>query len=312
MKNNNIKIDETAGKAEVKKLRAMTDRALLKYLSPKRPCPPVLFEAMRYSIFAGGKRLRPVLALLTARALGTDIRKALPAACAVEMIHTYSLIHDDLPAMDDDDMRRGKPTSHKKFGEANAILAGDALLTMAFEILSQPVKGVKPSDSMRAALAVAKGAGATGMVAGQAMDIINEGKKVSRSAVEYTHACKTGALITAAVLAGAHCAGASPAQVSAFKLFSARLGLAFQIIDDILDVTSDSKTLGKKAGKDKKAGKATYPAMYGLEKSRKMAQKLTLEAKSILYRIDKSSGNKKARQYNGLLYLADYFVKRTY
>ncbi|PKL91457.1 MAG: polyprenyl synthetase [Candidatus Goldiibacteriota bacterium HGW-Goldbacteria-1] len=283
----------------------MTDGALKGYLLPQKGHPARIYKAMQYSIFAGGKRLRPVLCLMAAKACGLSYKDALPAACALEMIHTYSLIHDDLPAMDNDDLRRGKPTCHKKFDEATAILAGDALLTKAFETALSASENKKTSKTaLRAALEIAKGAGAEGMVGGQMADIENEGKKHTKKALLYIHGHKTGSLITAAVTAGAILAGADTKKEKLFRAFGEKIGLAFQIADDILDETGDEKKMGKKLRKDSGAGKLTWPAVFGLDESRKKAFKLLFEARQILGKI--GTGTK------GLSALAELFVNRTH
>jgi geranylgeranyl diphosphate synthase type II len=262
--------------------RADVDAALERYLPAAPACPPRVGEAMRYSLFAGGKRLRPMLALAAAEAVALangresdeGRARALPAACALELIHTYSLIHDDLPAMDDDTLRRGRPTSHVVFGEGHAILAGDALLTEAFALMAREpdlpsLAGLK-LDAIRI---VAEAAGACGMVGGQAIDLdaAGSGAAFDGDGLRAMHARKTGALIRAAASAGAVMAGADPPQRAAVESFAAELGLAFQIVDDILDVEGVSEALGKTAGKDAAAGKPTYPALFGLEASRRMA-----------------------------------------
>ena len=239
--------------------------------------PGTIHKAMRYSLFAGGKRLRPVACIAAAEACGGSVTDALPAAAAVECIHTYSLIHDDLPCMDDDDLRRGRPTNHKVFGEGIAVLAGDALLTIAFEILaSHPGTKRHPTATLVRELAVASGS--TQLIAGQVLDLENEGKSISPATLRFIHSAKTAALLTASLRLGAMCANATPAQMTALTQFGSCLGLAFQVIDDILDVTQSTEKLGKTAGKDVKAVKATYPALFGLEKSRKTAADLTHRA----------------------------------
>ena len=262
--------------------RADVDAALERYLPQPPACPARVSDAMRYSLFAGGKRLRPILALAAAEAVavanerdaGDGRALALPAACALELIHTYSLIHDDLPAMDDDTLRRGRPTSHVVFGEGQAILAGDALLTEAFALMArEPGMPGLDARKLRAIQLVADAAGACGMVGGQAIDLAAAGAAASfdGDGLRAMHARKTGALIRAAAAAGAVMADASPPQLSAIEAFATELGLAFQIVDDILDVEGGSQALGKTAGKDAAAGKPTYPALYGLEASRRMA-----------------------------------------
>ncbi len=262
--------------------RAEVERALEQYLPSAPACPPRVGEAMRYSLFAGGKRLRPMLALAAAEAVADSVRGdleaaralALPAACALELIHTYSLVHDDLPAMDDDTLRRGRPTSHVVFGEGQAILAGDALLTEAFALMSrEPDDASLAARKLRAIRIVADAAGACGMVGGQAIDLeaAGAGASFDGDGLRAMHARKTGALIRASAAAGAVMAGATEAQLQAIERFASELGLAFQIVDDILDVEGASHSLGKTAGKDAAAGKPTYPTLFGLEASRRMA-----------------------------------------
>ena len=265
--------------------RREVDAALERHLPGPPECPARVGEAMRYSLFAGGKRLRPTLTLAAAEAIalanGADVEYgrtiALPAACALEMIHTYSLVHDDLPAMDNDTLRRGRPTSHVVFGEGLAILAGDGLLTEAFALLArEPADGGDASIAarkLRTLRIVADAAGACGMVGGQALDLAaaGSGAALDGDGLRAMHARKTGALIRASASAGAVMAGAGDAHLAAIERFAAELGLAFQIVDDILDVEGASEDLGKTAGKDAAAGKPTYPALYGLEASRVMA-----------------------------------------
>ena len=262
--------------------RADVERAFERYLPSPPACPPRVGEAMRYSLFAGGKRLRPMLALAAAEAIagttGADAGAArdlaLPTACALELIHTYSLVHDDLPAMDDDTLRRGRPTSHVVFGEGMAILAGDALLTEAFALMSrEPDDPALAPRKLRAIRIVAEAAGPCGMVGGQAIDLeaAGSGSAFDRDGLRAMHARKTGALIRASAAAGAVMAGASDAQLDAVERYASELGLAFQIVDDILDVEGASQALGKTAGKDAAAGKPTYPAIFGIETSRRMA-----------------------------------------
>ena len=230
-------------------------------------------EAMQYSLFAGGKRVRPILCIAAAEALGKDPEPFLPIACALECIHTYSLIHDDLPAMDNDDYRRGKFTNHKVFGEAEAILAGDGLLTFAFELMTSPDLSdhMPDSDRLRLVNLVARAAGPIGMVGGQAIDLASEGKKIPFDTLRFLHSHKTGALITVSVQAGAIIAKASRDEFEAFTRYGKNLGLAFQIVDDLLNVEGSSKELGKATGSDAARGKATYPAFFGLEETRTRA-----------------------------------------
>jgi geranylgeranyl diphosphate synthase type II len=232
---------------------------------------------MRYSLFAGGKRLRPALCLAAAEACGGRASDALPLACAVECIHTYSLIHDDLPAMDNDDYRRGKLTSHKVFGEGVAILAGDALLTQAFEIAAHS-RGWPRYSHQQIVLELARASGSLQLIAGQVADLEAEGQRVSARQLRFIHERKTSALLCCAVRLGGMSANCSPAQLEALTTFGYHVGLAFQVIDDILDVTQTSQQLGKTAGKDSAAHKATYPAVVGLDRSRVIAKRLTQKA----------------------------------
>ena len=253
------------------------DRALHRFLPAETAKPATIHKAMRYSLFAGGKRLRPVLCLAAAEACGGERQAALPLACAMECIHTYSLIHDDLPSMDNDDFRRGRPTCHKVFGDGIAVLAGDALLTIAFEIAaSADLPRRYPLKDVITELAVA--AGSRKLIAGQVADLEAEGQPITRAGLRYIHENKTAEMLTASVRLGAKSANASAKQLDAIGAFGAALGLAFQVIDDILDVTQTSEKLGKSAGKDVAAQKATYPAVIGLEKSRREAQRLTRDA----------------------------------
>jgi geranylgeranyl diphosphate synthase, type II len=257
--------------------RVAVDAALERLLPAESTQPTSIHTAMRYSVFAGGKRIRPILCLETARIFSSDVAPALHPACALEFIHTYSLIHDDLPPLDNDDLRRGKPTCHKKFGEALAILAGDALLTLAFETI-----GAAPiaSDRRVAILTEVAGAAGTvnGMVGGQVADIEAERKSVDPQMLEYIHRSKTAALIRAAVTSGALCAGANPDDVARLRRFGETMGWAFQVTDDILDVEESSAALGKTAGKDFAQQKATYPAIHGLERSHQIANDLASKA----------------------------------
>ncbi len=263
------------------------DQALDRFLPKATVKPTTLHAAMRYSLFAGGKRLRPILALAAAEGCGGSVQKALPAACAVECIHTYSLVHDDLPCMDDDDLRRGRPTSHKVYGEGVAVLTGDALLTIAFEILAQaPTTTRYKTGTLIHELAHA--AGSRWLIAGQVLDLEGEGKAVNRVQLKFIHQSKTAALLTCALRLGAMSANASPARLQGITDFGQTLGLAFQIIDDILDVTQTTEKLGKTAGKDVQATKATYPALFGLERSRAEAHRLTTAAMNALKPLGKN------------------------
>ena len=265
-------------KSYLKERCRLVDEALDRYLPREDELPSSLHRAMRYSVFAGGKRVRPILMLAACEAAGGTIGQAMAAACAMEMIHTYSLIHDDLPAMDDDDFRRGNPTNHKVFGEATAILAGDALLTEAFILLSNPEAGagLPPSDRLAVIQEIARCAGSHGMVGGQVVDMESEGKKdIDLPTVQYIHTHKTGALIKASVKAGAILGGAGEAELAAFTRYGEAIGLAFQIADDILDIEGTTEEIGKDAGSDEERGKATYPAVVGLADSKRRAAELT-------------------------------------
>jgi geranylgeranyl diphosphate synthase type II len=257
--------------------RVAVDAQLEKLLPAESVRPSSIHTAMRYSVFAGGKRIRPILCLEAARIFESGVSPALYPGCAIEFIHTYSLIHDDLPALDNDDLRRGKPTSHKKFGEAAAILAGDALLTLAFEtIAAAPVTSERRVE-MVTEIATAAGT-VNGMVGGQVADLEAEGKPVGPEMLEYIHRSKTAALIRASITAGALCAGAPADEVARLRRFGETIGWAFQVTDDILDVEESSAALGKTAGKDIAQQKATYPAVYGLERSHQIAKELADKA----------------------------------
>jgi geranylgeranyl diphosphate synthase type II len=277
----------------VRARRQDVEDALAVLLPAPPQCPAVVADAMRYSVTAGGKRLRPILCLASADAVGGDRAAALPAACAIELIHTYSLIHDDLPAMDNDTMRRGRPTLHVVAGEGMAILAGDGLLTEAFVVLArepQTTDGIVAMRKLRALEVVASAAGAMGMVGGQALDLAcvtadpqgRTAPPLDADGLREMHARKTGALIRASAAAGAIMGGGTDAQIEAIDGAAAELGLAFQIVDDLLDVEGASADLGKTAGKDAAAGKPTYPALYGLERSRQMAAECLQRAEARL------------------------------
>ncbi len=246
--------------------------------------PPVLQEAMLYSLFAGGKRIRPILALAAYETCGGDPRDIVPYASTLELIHTYSLIHDDLPAMDNDDLRRGKPTNHKVYGEAIAILAGDALLTEAFSILSDPSLSSKVSVDrlMKALREIAIASGLDGMVAGQVQDMLSENKEPDSETLQFIHSHKTGALLRASVRIGPILYGSSQTELDALTAYGNSIGLAFQVIDDILDIEGDTEEMGKTAGSDEKINKMTYPRLYGLQRSRDIAQNLIADAKTAL------------------------------
>src|SRR5580704_5214799 len=255
----------------------LIEAALGRILPSASTKPASIHEAMRYSVFAGGKRLRPMLCVEASRIFSADVSVAIDAACALEFIHTYSLIHDDLPALDNDDLRRGKPTCHKKFGEANAILAGDALLTLAFQTISAAPVEAERGIAMVKEIAAAAGT-VKGMVGGQVADLEAEGKRVAPKMLEFIHRSKTAALIRASVTAGALCAGANAEDVARLRKFGENIGWAFQVTDDILDVEESSAALGKTAGKDVAQQKATYPSVYGLERAHEIANDLATRA----------------------------------
>lgn len=287
---------------EFAKTRANSVNAALdRFLPAATVKPATIHKAMRYSLFAGGKRMRPLLTLAAAAACGGRESEALPLACAVECIHTYSLIHDDLPGMDNDDFRRGKPTNHKVFGEGMAVLAGDALLTQAFEIAAQ-ARGWSRYSHQDLILEIARASGSLQLIAGQVADLEGEGKKTSAAQLKYIHERKTSALLCCSVRLGGMSANCSAAQLKALTEFGYNVGLAFQIIDDILDITQTSEQLGKTAGKDTKAQKATYPAIVGMDKSRKLAEELTSRAFAAL-----KSFKGRAVALEGL---AQYLLKR--
>ena len=260
---------------------ALIESALGKTLPAEDTQPPSIHRAMRYSVFAGGKRIRPILCLESARIFTPNLDGAIQVGCALEFIHTYSLIHDDLPALDNDDLRRGKPTCHKVFGEAMAILAGDALLTLAFETLARAHIAPEARVGLIAEIAAAAGT-VNGMVGGQVADVEAGGNPVDAAMLEYIHRSKTAALIRGCIVAGAMTGGAPPHDVARLRAFGENIGWAFQVVDDILDVEESSAALGKTAGKDQAQQKATYPALYGLEKSRAIAAALEASALSDL------------------------------
>jgi len=282
---------------------ALVDAAMDAYLPAAKERPQTIHAAMRYAIFAGGKRLRPVLCLAAAEACGGDTADALAPACALELMHTYSLVHDDLPAMDDDDLRRGRPTCHKVYGEGMAVLCGDALLTEAFLVLSQaPVR--KRYGTRDYVAELAETGGSRKLIGGQVMDLEGEGKQLTKRELIRIHEAKTAALLTAALRLGAMTADATPTKLAALTDFGKSLGLAFQVIDDILDVTQSTEVLGKTAGKDQAVEKATYPAIIGLEGSRKEAAKLTKAAMDSLKPLGKNSKR--------LAEIASYLLLREY
>ncbi len=290
-------------KTYLRSRQKLIDRALDRYLPKEKTRPATIHKAMRYSLFAGGKRLRPILCLAAAETCGGKTDKAMPLACAMECIHTYSLVHDDLPSMDNDDFRRGRPTCHKVFGDGIAVLAGDALLTIAFEIVSRAQPA--PRYNMQILLReVAIAAGSQKLIAGQVADLEAEGGHANRAQLRYIHENKTAAILTTSVRLGAMSANASQKKLGAITRFGRALGLAFQVIDDILDVTQTSEKLGKSAGKDIAAKKATYPAVIGLEKSRAEARRLTKRAHNAL-----SIFGPKAEPLHAL---ANYLLEREY
>ncbi len=271
----------TNAAAAIAALRAAVEDALEAALPPETAWPETIHRAVRYSLFAGGKRIRPVLVLAAGEAVGGARDELLPLACAVEMIHTYSLIHDDLPAMDNDDLRRGKPTSHKVFGEAIAILAGDALLTHAFHLLASVPSGADEKLVRRrlaASAVLGEACGTGGLIGGQVMDLESEGHAIGALALERLHRAKTGALLAASVRGGAILGGASKGDLDGLTRYADAIGLAFQVVDDVLDATEGADKLGKTAGKDEAARKATYVSLHGLERAREMAAGLREDA----------------------------------
>ena len=283
---------------------AAVDGCLHKIIPEGEDQAEIIFQAMRYSIFAGGKRLRPALFCATLTALGKDDTELLPFAAALEMIHTYSLIHDDLPAMDNDDLRRGKPTCHKVFGEAQAILAGDALLTYAFNAMISVRHATDPKALLTAIDEVAYSAGVQGMIIGQVVDIAWEGEQLSEAQLEYMHRHKTGALFRASILSAAILAGASEEELAALAEYSGQIGLAFQIADDILDVTGNEASLGKPLGSDAKNNKTTYASLLGINKARKLGLAAANAAVAALAIFDERA--------NILRQMAGYFIERDY
>lgn len=265
--------------------------------------PETIYESMRYSLLAGGKRLRPVLCLATCEMMGGTVEMAMPTACALEMIHTMSLIHDDLPAMDNDDYRRGKPTNHKVYGDDIAILAGDGLLAYAFEYIARKTQNVPPQQVLQTIAHLGRAVGAAGLVGGQVVDLQSEGKAdVTAETLTYIHNHKTGALLEACVVCGAILAGANDEQTAKLSKYAQNIGLAFQIIDDILDITATQEQLGKTAGKDLQAQKVTYPSLWGLEASKTQAEELIKAAKGGLADFGTAAVP--------LLALADYITSR--
>lgn len=274
----------------LKEKKRLVDGFLGEYVSTKKKqkdCPKRLSGAMSYSLMAGGKRIRPILAIAGYEAGGGRSGNIMPVASSLELVHTYSLIHDDLPAMDNDDFRRNKPTAHRVYGEAVAILAGDALLTDAFNIISN--SGVSPGKLVRVIRELTKAAGPEGMVGGQTVDIILEGKKAKKKDIVYIHSHKTGALIRGSVRIGAIMAGASPAKLKALTEYGEKIGLAFQIIDDILDIICTKEEMGKSTGSDDAKGKNTYPSTFGLKESEKIAERLVDDSVKALKGFDRKA-----------------------
>lgn len=290
-------------KEVLEQLKDEVEKALEEIVPPESTHPGRLVSAMRYSLLGGGKRIRPVLTLAAAQACGGRIQDAMFAACAVELVHTYSLIHDDLPAMDDDDFRRGRPTCHRAFDEATAILAGDALLTMAFGLLSDKTiaPGVPADTRNRMVSELAAAAGWKGMVGGQQADMDSEGENPSQPVLEYIHTHKTGAMIRCSVLLGALAASADAEELSALERYGEKIGLAFQVVDDILDVTATTEEMGKDQGSDAARGKMTFPALFGLEETRQRAKDLIEDAKAALQSLGGS---------DVLIQIADYVLLR--
>ena len=291
-------------KSYLNEKRMIVDEALRGFFpEPQGPSADVI-RAMSYSLFAGGKRLRPILCLAGAEAVGGEGQDAIPVACAIELIHTYSLIHDDLPVMDDDDMRRGRPSNHKVFGEAVALLAGDALLTEAFRLMTHTdsTTRVKPHTLLNVIRLISTAAGYKGMVGGQVVDVQSEGKEVAPSLVEFIHTYKTGALIAASVTSGAILGGGEESQVDAITAYGQKTGLAFQISDDVLDIEGDSHKLGKDVGGDAKKGKITYPAVLGLSRSKEIQREFVDLAIESIKSFD--------HRANPLRQIARYIIER--
>ncbi|WP_329385230.1 farnesyl diphosphate synthase [Anaerofustis butyriciformans] len=276
-------------KKELKEKQLFVEDILNKY-TVKEGKPGIIFESFNYSLFVGGKRIRPILLMESCKAVGGDIKEAYPLMAAIEMIHTYSLIHDDLPCMDDDELRRGKPTNHVLYGEAMALLAGDSLLNLAYETMIKNCKKAKNITRYVDAMEViADAAGINGMVAGQVMDMISEGKEPNGETLNFIHDNKTGALLRACILSGAIIGGADEEKMESFKKYADSIGLMFQVVDDILDVVSDSETLGKNVGMDEERNKMTYPYVYGLEKSYEKVEQLLNIALESLSDFDESA-----------------------
>ncbi|MEG0249938.1 MAG: polyprenyl synthetase family protein [Peptostreptococcus sp.] len=292
--------------SELKEKSKYIDLKLEEYMPKETGYQKTVFEAMNYSLRAGGKRLRPVLLMESYRLCGGKDEAFIPFSIAIEMIHTYSLIHDDLPAIDNDDLRRGKATNHKVFGEAMSILAGDALLSHSFEImLGESIVSKYPNRGLNASYEISKGAGIYGMIAGQVVDVESEGEHIDREKLDFIHMNKTAKMIIASMRAGAMLAGAEADKLDAVSVYGERIGLAFQIVDDILDVVGDEKTLGKHVGSDIENEKSTYPAIFGIDKSWEIARKLISQAKEKLDIFDSEDSL-------FLSNLSDYIINREY
>lgn len=287
--------------------KSMIDEALLGYVPDVNDGQDAVAEAMKYSLINGGKRLRPILTLLFAKACSDenfDVRDYLQSACSLEMIHTYSLIHDDLPCMDNDDMRRGKPSCHKQFGEDIALLAGDGLLTLAFALITEGPLNTNPAVAVKCVSELSKCSGINGMIGGQVVDLANEGKSVGLESVTTVNLLKTGALIKAACLIGCYIGGADDEKIKAASVYAEKLGIAFQIQDDILDVIGDEKLLGKPIGSDSENDKTTYVSLLGIEKSKQLVVELTDGAVNALAPFGEKGENLKA--------LAEYLIDRKF
>ena len=282
------------------------DQALDQHLLPSDCYPQSLIKSMRYSVFAGGKRLRPILVLAAAEAVKGPVKEVMPFALGVELIHTYTLIHDDLPALDNDDLRRGKPTSHKAFGESTAILTGDALQTFAFQLMTnvELMKEIPPGVILQAVHELSHAVGPLGTIGGQMVDLESEGKEIEAGTLEYIHRHKTGCLIRACIRSGGILSQCSETDIEALSRFGENIGLAFQIIDDILDVTGNQSEIGKDAKSDIKSGKATYPALLGIEESKKKAKLLIDGGIAYLDHFNNSASH--------LREIALYFISRTH
>ena len=271
----------------LKERAALIERALAETVSAHDGLESRLFEAMRYSLLDGGKRLRPILTLASCEAVGGSLDDAISFACALEMIHTYSLIHDDLPTMDNDDLRHGKPSNHKVYGDAIATLAGDALLTDAFAAVARsPLAKKSPAVVLEVVAELSDAAGSRGMVSGQAIDLLGEGRAMNLEQLEYLHSKKTGALFLASVVGGARLGGATRPQLDSLSKYARSLGLCFQVVDDLLDVEASTEQMGKRTNKDQAAGKNTYPALIGIEQSRALARDLESRAQAALSSFD--------------------------